>query len=333
MTIKIGMLGAARIGREGLVRPARKVEGIELYAVAARDGDRARAYANQHGIAVSFPSYQAMLDNPSIDAIYNPLPNALHCEWSIRALEAGKHVLCEKPLAANAEEVRRMAAVAASHDLVLMEALHYRFHPLAVRMQEAVAQLGRIRHIETTMCIPFPVFNNIRYDYELAGGATMDLGVYTISLLRFLAAAASEPAMHEEPSIESVRAKIRGKNIDRAMKVDLRWPTGATGRLHYSLWSATLLKLSARVIGEHGELRVRNPYVPQLRNRVELRLNDSKQTETVSGETSYTCQLREFLRRINGESPGGSVDLPDSIATITLIEAIYDRAGMPRRGL
>ena len=333
MTIKMGMLGAARIGREGLVRPAHKVDGIELYAVAARDADRARAYADQHEIPVTFPSYQAMLDDPSINAIYNPLPNGLHCEWSIRALEAGKHVLCEKPLAANAAEARAMAAVATAHDRVLMEALHYRFHPLAVRMQEAVAQLGRIRHIETSMCIPLPAFKDIRYNYELGGGAAMDLGVYTISLLRFLAGAASEPAMLEEPSIESVRAKLRGKNIDRAMKVDLRWTTGATGRLHFSLWSTSVLKLSARVIGEHSELRVRNPYIPHLLNRLELRLKDRKLTEKVSGETSYTCQLREFQRRINGESPGGSVDLPDSIATMALIDAIYDRAGLPRRGL
>ncbi|MGI9294760.1 MAG: Gfo/Idh/MocA family protein, partial [Pseudomonadales bacterium] len=272
-----------------------------------------------------------LLADPAIDAIYNPLPNGLHCEWSIKALEAGKHVLCEKPLAANADQARLMAEAAKRHDRVLMEALHYRFHPLATRMQEAVAQLGRIKHIETSMCVPLPIFKDIRYDYQLAGGSAMDLGVYTISLLRFLAAAAKEAQLAAEPNIQSVQAQLRGNNVDRAMKVDLSWPETTTGRLHFSLWSATLLKLSARVIGEHGELRVHNPYMPHLFHRFELRLKGRKIRQNVPGEATYTYQLREFVRRIEGENPRSS-DLPDSIATMEMIDAIYDHAGLERRG-
>jgi predicted dehydrogenase len=277
------------------------------------------------------PSYDALLADPAIDAIYNPLPNGLHCEWSIRALEAGKHVLCEKPLASNAGEARQMAEASTRCNRVLMEALHYRFHPLAAKMQDAVRQLGAIRHIETSMCVPFPAFRNIRYDYDLAGGAAMDLGVYTVSLLRFLAAASQEPALADKPHVDSVQAKLQSEKVDRAMEVDVSWAGSCSGRLHFSLWSAALLKLSARVIGEHGELRVFNPYAPQLFNRFELRLDGRKQREHIQGEASYTCQLREFLRRIEGGAPRHS-DLEDSIASMALIDAIYQSAGLPLRG-
>ena len=115
---------------------------------------------------------------PSIDAIYNPLPNGLHAEWTIAALEAGKHVLCEKPFTANAKEAEAVAAVATRTGLVVMEAFHYRYHPLAQRMREIVesGELGTIRRVETALCFPLPKFSDIRYQYDLAGGATMDVG-------------------------------------------------------------------------------------------------------------------------------------------------------------
>ncbi|MEH6581811.1 MAG: Gfo/Idh/MocA family oxidoreductase [Halioglobus sp.] len=329
--MKIAMLGAARIGKEGLVKPAQKVEGIELYAIAARDPARARAYADKHHIPTVHDSYEALLVDPDVDAIYNPLPNGLHCEWSIKALEAGKHVLCEKPLASNAQEARAMAEAAVRCDRVLMEALHYRFHPMAARMQEAVAQLGRIQHIETSMCAPILSGKDIRYNYALGGGAAMDMGVYTISLLRFLAAAATEQDLTTTPQLDSVKVKLRGENIDRAMKVDLSWPGGCTGKLHYSLLSTSVLKLSARVTGEHGELRILNPYMPHLFHNFELRLGKQKTREKIPGEATYTCQLREFMRRIDGEEPRSS-DLADSIATMAIIDAIYEHADMPLRG-
>src|SRR5256712_4397526 len=123
-----------------LVRPAQRVPEATVLAVAARDPERARQFAARHGIPRVHPSYDELLADPEIDAIYNPLPNALHCAWTIRALAAGKHVLCEKPFASNADEARRMADAARAHGRVLMEAFHYRFHPLAARMREAVAQ-------------------------------------------------------------------------------------------------------------------------------------------------------------------------------------------------
>jgi predicted dehydrogenase len=172
-----------------LLSPAKSVAEVAVTAVAARDPQRARAFADRHKIPHVHASYGDLLADPSVDAVYNPLPNSLHCEWTIRALEAGKHVLCEKPFSANAKEAEQMAAAASHAGRVLTEAFHYRHHPLAARMVEIATDgtLGRVQHIETNMCVPLPLPGNIRYRRDLAGGATMDTGAYAIHMLRHLA--------------------------------------------------------------------------------------------------------------------------------------------------
>jgi predicted dehydrogenase len=190
--LRIGTLGAARITPAALVKPARTVPEVEIVAVAARDHARAEKFARKHGITTIHDSYEALLADPSVQAVYNPLPNGLHGRWTIAALEAGKHVLCEKPFTANADEAEAVAAVAAEHpDLVVMEAFHYRFHPLVPALLDIIAggELGTVRRIETRMCIPLPVRSDIRYQLDLAGGALMDVGCYAIHQLRTLASA------------------------------------------------------------------------------------------------------------------------------------------------
>src|SRR5262245_24571646 len=163
-----------------------------------------------------------------------------------------------------------MADAARQHGRVLMEAFHYRFHPMAARMREAVAQLGKIERIETNMCVPLFAPKDIRYRYDLAGGATMDVGAYTVNLLRLLGQAAADGGCRALPTVVSATPILRSPDIDRAMKVEVRWDGGTIGRIHHSLWSSTLLKLSARVVGEHGELHVTNPYLPHVWNRFTL---------------------------------------------------------------
>ena len=154
--LRIGVLGAARIAPLALVRPARSVPEVLVLAVAARDEARARRFASRHAIPRVHARYAELLADPEIDAVYNPLPNSLHCEWTLRAISAGKHVLCEKPLAANAYEAGLMSEAARREGRVLVEAFHWRYHPLAARMQEIVVggELGRVEHVEAAMCIP-----------------------------------------------------------------------------------------------------------------------------------------------------------------------------------
>src|SRR5689334_25050363 len=168
-TVRIGILGAARIAPAAAIKPARAVGEATIGAVAARDRSRADAFASKHGIPRVHASYADLVADPDLDAIYNPLPNGLHAEWTIAALEAGKHVLCEKPFTANAKEAEDVAAVASRTGLVVMEAFHYRYHPLAHRMREIVdsGELGTTRHVEAALCFPLPKFSDIRYQYDL----------------------------------------------------------------------------------------------------------------------------------------------------------------------
>src|SRR5204863_5015745 len=154
--VRIGCLGAARIAPAALIKPACTSEEVDATAIAARDAGRARVFAAKHSVPVVHDSYDALLADPDVDAIYNPLPNGLHALWTIRALEAGKHVLCEKPFTANAAEAERVRDAAEASGLVVMEAFHWRYHSLAARMLEVVrsGELGDVRHVETWMCFP-----------------------------------------------------------------------------------------------------------------------------------------------------------------------------------
>src|ERR1041384_889317 len=189
--VRIGVLGAAAIVPEALTHPARNMPEAQIVAIAARDPKRAEAFARKHHISRVHQTYSDLLDDPDIDAIYNPLPNSLHAEWTIRALKAGKHVLCEKPFASNAREAEEMAKVAQETGLILSEAFAYRYHPLTKRVKEIIAsgELGKIQHIDAQFCFLLPSTNNIRFKYELAGGALMDCGCYPVSLIRHVAEA------------------------------------------------------------------------------------------------------------------------------------------------
>ena len=322
--VRIGILGAARIAPMALIRPARRVPEVAIAAVAARDPLRAQAFARKHGIARGHGTYDELLADPDVDAVYVPLPNGLHCDWTIRALRAGKHVLCEKPIAANAAEAERMAAAARETGLVLAEAFHYRYHPLAARMKEIVTsgELGSIRRVEAHFCIPFVLPGDIRYRLDLAGGATMDVGSYTVNLVRFLAG--------EEPTVESVDFRLASPNVDRYVSAELRFPSGATGRVVHSLFSAILLRARAVVRGERGEMRVLNPIAPQFVYRLVVRAPGGTRSERVANGETYTHQLRAFAAAVRGER-AMPTDGEDGVSNMRIIDAIYDRAGLPRR--
>lgn len=320
------MLGAARIAPTAIIRPARDVAAAEVVAVAARDPERARRFASKHHIARVHDTYDDLLDDASIDAVYNPLPNGLHGRWTRRALAAGKHVLCEKPFTANASEAEEVAREAERAGLVVMEAFHYRYHPLADAMRSVVAggELGPIRRVETAMCIPLLRPRDIRFDYGLAGGAVMDVGCYAVHINRLLAGA--------EPTVEGARAKVIAPRVDRWMRAELRYPDGVEGVVECALLSGIPLRLSARVVGERGELRVFNPTNPHMYYRASVTSGGSRRRLRVDGARTptYTYQLRAFARAVLRRDP---VLTPpaDSIANMRVIDAMYDAAGLPRR--
>jgi len=309
-----------------LVRPAREVPEVEISAIAARDRARAEKFAAKHGVSRCLGSYEALLADDALDAVYIPLPNGLHCEWAIRAMEAGKHVLCEKPLASNAAEAEQMAQAAERNDRVLFEAFHWRYHPLAARMRAILdsGELGRIEFVESIFCIPLPLPGDIRYRYELGGGALMDTGCYAISVARALAG--------EEPVVTAARATLSSPDVDRRMDAELRFPSGAGGRVLCSLLSRTLLKAQATVRGSAGELRVLNPIAPHLLHRLKVTTASGRRVERVPGDATYTHQLRAFASAVL-EGTAFPTGPADSIANMKVIDAVYAKAGMKLRGV
>lgn len=324
--LRFGILGAARIAPKALVQPARAVEGVQVTAVSARDSAKANAFAWRHAIPRVFASYDALVNDPDIDAIYNPLPNSLHHEWTIKALRAGKHVLCEKPLASNERQAEDMARVADETGRVLMEAFHYRYHPLFLRVQEILAggELGQVRALEANFYIPlFLRPNDIRFDYNLAGGAVMDTGCYCISLLRGLGGT--------EPQVVSAQARKTSPLIDRLMRAELRFENGVIAKLGCSLAAFPPVKISARVVGELGELYISNPFVPHVYNGLRIETNARTRRERFTREPTYNFQLRAFLAATRGE-PTNLTDGHEGVKNMRVIDAIYQQAGMQLRG-
>ena len=186
--LRIGVLGAARIADLAIVQPAR-LTGHRLVAVAARDHRRAEDFAQRHGVERALASYADVLADPEVEAIYNPLANALHGRWNLAAIQAGKHVLSEKPFASNADEARAVRDAAAAAQVTVMEGFHYLYHPVTRRLHELLdsGELGQLRAVETDLFMPAPDDGDPRWSYELAGGALMDLGCYCLHAHRFLA--------------------------------------------------------------------------------------------------------------------------------------------------
>jgi predicted dehydrogenase len=324
-TVRIGILGAARIAPAAVVRPASRLAAAEVVAVAARDPDRAAAFARKHAIPRVAPSYLALLDDGEVDAVYNPLPNGLHAKWTLAAIRAGKHVLCEKPFTANATEAEEVAAAAATSKLVVMEAFHYRYHPLAMRAVEIVrsGELGPLRRLEAGLSFPLPVFSDIRYQFDLAGGATMDAGCYPIHMVRSLAG--------DEPDVAAATAKLHSDQVDRAMVADLRFPSGATGRISASMWSSSLLRMSARAWGERGRLTIINPTAPHIWHWLSVKAGGRTRVERFPRRHTYDYQLEAFCAAVLRGEPILTPP-PDAVANMRVIDDVYLAAGLRVRG-
>jgi predicted dehydrogenase len=322
--ITIGILGAARIAPMALVKPAQRTGQATVTAIAARDRSKADAFAKKHKIPRVHDSYDDLLADPAIDAVYIPLPNGLHGQWTMKAIEAGKHVLCEKPFTANADEARLVAeADAAHHGLVVMEAFHYQYHPLAKRMIEIVrsGELGAIRDVDINFAAPLAKKGDIRYQLDLAGGATMDMGCYPVSLLRLLAAG---------PRVSSARAKLSSAGVDRAMEARFSLPEGGTARIRCSMFSSSLLHLHALVTGSDGTLSVFNPFSPQFGHRVKAQTASGTRREKFSRRATYDYQLEAFVAAAE-DGAQFPTTASDAIRTMELIDSIYAAAGLPAR--
>lgn len=323
--LRIGILGAASIVPMALTNPAKSVPDVQVLAIASRDLKRAYRFAKKYYIPRVHQTYSALLADHDIDAIYNPLPNSLHAEWTIKALKAGKHVLCEKPFASNAAEAEEMARVAHETGLVLSEAFAYRYHPLTARVKQIITggELGKITHFDAEFSFLLPSSNNIRFNFDLSGGAMMDCGCYPISLVRYLAGA--------EPRVEHAEARLFRPEVDQKMNADLSFEDGRTAHVFCGMRSPKLFTSVLKVEGEAGSLRVFSPFQPHIFHRLTIRKSGVTVKERVPGENSYTLQLRAFVKAIRHRTKFNT-DPADAIGNMRVIDAIYEKAGLKKRG-
>ncbi len=323
--LRFGILGAAKIAPAALIEPARLGSEASVDVVAARDPERARRFAVEHGIPRVAKDYRELVEDPNLDVIYNPLPMHLHETWTIAALRAGKDVLCEKPFAANAAEAERMVQIAAETGRLLVEAFHYRYHPLFERVLGIVRSgvLGRLRHMDAGFKVAIADRNDLRHRYDTAGGATMDLGCYPLHWMRQVAGA--------EPSVIRARADQGAAHVDVTMNAELSFPGGLTGQMVTSMADHEKFATWLRVEGEQGTLHVQNPLAPHKGHQLELTLNGQTKSEQVQGESTYRHQLLAFCRAVHTREPLPTM-AADSIANMRLIDAVYRAAGLPVRG-
>jgi predicted dehydrogenase len=329
--LRIGTLSTARITPPALLTPARQLTETVVTAVAARDRAQAQRFAAAYGIPVVHDSYEALIADPDIDAVYNPLPNSLHARWTLRAIEAGKHVLCEKPFTSDAAQAREVAAAARASGLVVMEAMHYRYHPLAQTMLDQLSLIAgprkAVRHVRVIVSFPLDGLADIRYDYDLAGGATMDAGCYAIDCIRLLGPG--------EPQVEAALATELEPRVDRAMSAMLRFGDGGTAWFDISFTQGGKFRADVHVVGEHGQLRVQNFIHPHIRYRMTTMTAQGIQTVSSppgeSADTTYAYQLRAFAAAVLRGEPFPTTP-EHAIVTMSLIDDVYRAAGLPPRG-
>ncbi len=313
------------IAPAALTDPASKNDDVVVAAVAARDRSRAEQFASKHGIETVYDTYDEVIADPTLDAIYNPLPISLHKEYSIKALRAGKHVLCEKSFSLNAAEARDMAAVGDETGLVLIEAFHYRYHPVFKKALEIVDSgiLGELQHIDAQFIVGTPNKENIRMIYETGGGATMDMGCYPISWLRHIS--------RQEPRVTNATAVEGDPQIDLSLEVEYELDGGITAKTTGAMNQRTFAA-DMTVTGTQGELYVRNPLVPQHGNQVKLTVDgEAKFDEELTRRPTYEYQLEAFVDAVRNGTPLPT-DAHDAIKQMEVIDAAYTAAGLKPRG-
>ena len=322
--IRIGLLGASRVSCYAVIEPATSIEGIEVSAVAARDAARAASFAEEKEIPHVERDYESLVTSGEVDLVYNGLPPSGHARWSIAALEAGKHVLCEKPFAMNAAEARSMVDAAQRTGKVLIEAYHYRFHPLFSRVLAVVdsGRIGAVRSLDAHFNVRIAARpGEIRYDPVLGGGAMMDLGCYCVHWARSVAGA--------EPEVVSAAAIQHESGVDVEMKAVLEFPGGVRARVSASMSEDLPQGLDAGLIitGERGRLSVINPIAPHIGHELIVETPEGVTREEAAGDTTYYYQLRHVIDVLHGKAEpltGGS----DAIANMRVLDSIYRRAGL-----
>jgi predicted dehydrogenase len=328
--MNFGVLSTANIGRAAVV-PAIRDTDHDLLAVASRDSERAESFADEFGIPRAYGSYDELLADDDLDAVYNPLPNALHAEWTKKAADAGLHVLCEKPLAVDAEEARDVGDHCAERGVTLMEAFMYRYHPRTERAAEIVREeLGEIRSVKTTFQFPMSDPENVRLDPDLAGGSLMDVGCYAVSAARlFLGEPDRAYATTHDAGDYGVDTKLAGV-LEYDGGDGGTATAGATAEV--SCGFETSDAQFYRVEAADGWLEAREAFVPRGDEGVELEyeVEGRHVVESFDPTDQYRLEVERFAECVESgdederESP--RTDADEAVRNMAVIDALYESA-------
>lgn len=337
--LRIGILGASRIAESAVVGPAQAL-GHRLVAVAARDRARAQVFADKYGVERVLDSYDDVINDPEVDAIYNPLANSLHGPWNLAAVRAGKPVLSEKPFARNEIEAREIADAARDSGVLVLEGFHYLFHPLMDRTVELLdaGTVGTVQHVEVVMAMPSPDDGDPRWSYDLAGGALMDLGCYSLHVSRLLGRWCGGT-----PEITGGRAVLRDERIDESAVIDIGYPDGANGILANSMIAIDRSAVtgthphgeyvfSLRIVGDHGSLYLHDFLGPNRDDRLTIvdSVRGTVSVEHLGTRSTYTYQLEAFADAVqNGTSL--PIGLDDAVENMRYLDNAYRAVGLAPR--
>jgi D-xylose 1-dehydrogenase (NADP+, D-xylono-1,5-lactone-forming) len=314
--LRWGLLGTARVNRH-LVPRLHESPRHALAGVASREPARAEAYAAEWGVPRAFGGYAALLESPDVDAIYIPLPNALHAEWILRALDAGKHVLCEKPLVVSLGQMRAVEEAARTSGLVVAEGFMYRHHPVTARARELVRDgaIGRPRVVQGAFTYWQSREADVRLERSLDGGSLWDVGCYPISFARHL--------LGEEPLDAFTWTEPGPTGVDVAAAGQLRFPSGAVCQFDCGFRAAFRTTMS--VAGSEGVLTIPNPFKPGGRERLEVRRGDDVEVIEVDGPPPFAGELDDLAAAVFEGRPQ-AVSLADSCGTLLALLACFASA-------
>lgn len=319
-TLKWGFLSTARINR-ALIPPLQISKRNTLLAVASRTKENAEGYAREQRIPRAYGSYDALLADPDIDVIYNPLPNHLHAEWTIKAVQAGKHVLCEKPLALTVDEVDAIKYATQKHGRVVAEAFMYRHHPKTLKAQEIVkgGSLGTLKLIRGSFTFLLAREGDVRLNPDMGGGSIWDVGCYPISYTRSI--------LGEEP-LEVFGWQVTGPTgIDETFVGQMRFREDVVMQFDSSF--AVPAHSFMEIVGNEGTLNIPNPFKPGVNEKLYLTRGDKTETITVKGQELYLGEVEDMADAILlGKHPRVSLD--DSRANVAVIAALLESARSDR---
>ncbi len=314
--MRLGLLSTANINR-AILQGAAEADGVEVVAVGSRDGARAQSYASEHGIPRAHSTYEGLLEDAEVDAVYVSLPNGMHHEWTMRALAAGKHVLCEKPYSRHPAEVEEAFAAAESAGLVLTEAFMYRHHPQTKTIQQLVLDgaVGRILTLRATFSFPLTDLTNVRAIPELDGGALMDVGCYCVNGCRLVA---GEP-------VTVLAEQVTGETgVDMALYGTMRFWDDVVAQFEASFLAPERQLLE--VVGDQGVLRAFAPWRVDWGGELQLeRSGAAPEVVPVEQANSYRLQLENLADAVAGRAPA-LLGLTDAVGQARAIDALYRSA-------